>query len=53
MFGGKQIHPFFLSRNTSKIGQKTDIQIKSKSITVGPIHVFEREQVCIISSILK
>ncbi|KAF2291401.1 hypothetical protein GH714_023677 [Hevea brasiliensis] len=44
VFGGKQMHPFFLSQNVGKIGHKTAIERKPRSISIGPIHVFERDQ---------
>ncbi|XP_065881912.1 uncharacterized protein [Euphorbia lathyris] len=44
VFGGKQIHPFFQLKNVSSRCDDKTTQRKSKSITVGPIHVFETEQ---------
>lgn len=56
LFAGKQIHPFFTSWKVSKRCNKTtesesnycSAKIKDKNIDIGPIHVFERDQVCII-----
>lgn len=50
MFAGRQIHPFFSSRKTSKKNQEvievedrqSPICRKNKEVTCGPIHVFER-----------
>ncbi|XP_057974939.1 uncharacterized protein LOC131162458 isoform X2 [Malania oleifera] len=52
MFAGRQIHPFFSSWKTGKRCQETaeldtnwcSAEISDKSITFGPIHVFERVQ---------
>ncbi|KAJ9673640.1 hypothetical protein PVL29_023286 [Vitis rotundifolia] len=52
MFAGRQIHPFFSSWKVGKrCNETTDpenkgcsVQKKDKSITFGPIHVFERIQ---------
>ena len=54
MFAGRQLHPFFSSWKVGKrCNETTDpenmgclIEKKNKSITFGPIHVFERIQVC-------
>ncbi|KAJ6307005.1 hypothetical protein OIU78_022161 [Salix suchowensis] len=52
LFAGKQIHPFFSTWKVSKRCNKTtevesnycSAKIKDKSINIGPIHVFERDQ---------
>ncbi|KAF9682615.1 hypothetical protein SADUNF_Sadunf05G0127300 [Salix dunnii] len=52
LFVGKQIHPFFSTWKVSKRCNKTtevesnycSAKIKDKSINIGPIHVFERDQ---------
>ncbi|XP_050212317.1 uncharacterized protein LOC126662589 isoform X2 [Mercurialis annua] len=44
VFGGKQIHPFFLSRNSGHGCHEKTIQRKARSSSLGPIHVFESEQ---------
>ncbi|XP_012078225.1 uncharacterized protein LOC105638926 isoform X2 [Jatropha curcas] len=44
IFAGKQIHPFFLSRRMGMGSVEKTIQRKPKSVTMGPIHVFEKEQ---------
>ncbi|CAL5384961.1 unnamed protein product [Camellia sinensis] len=52
MFGGKQIHPFFLSQKMAKKNQETidvesnccSVERKDKSTIFSPIHVFENFQ---------
>lgn len=57
MFAGRQIHPFFSSwRSGKKCQEATEIEgnscssdRKSESITLGPIHVFEKSEVLFTS----
>lgn len=54
MFAGKKIHPFFSSWKVGKrCNQATDpdnngcsVEKSHRNVTFGPIHVFERIQVC-------
>lgn len=57
MFAGKQIHPFFAARKsgnknlemTQLDSNRCSVGRKEKSITIGPIHVFEGIQDEIVS----
>lgn len=57
MFAGKQIHPFFSLWKVGTRHHETNeaesscclVQRKYKSTTIGPIHVFEKDQVHIIN----
>lgn len=56
MSAGKQIHPFFSSWKGGKRNQEaaaaengqSKAQGRDKIVTIGPIHVFERFEVCCI-----